>query len=211
MKKITLIIAVLCMIVQFGFAQSLTVTGVVTSKDDGQPVIGASIVVKGTSNGTITDFDGNYTITADKGQTLVVSYVGMKTQEVVIKSAMQNIILVTDAEVLEEVVVTAMGCDSIVNLTLEIGTGIGNIYSLPLTIAPNPIGGGQTTFVNREFTAEEQYGLRVEVVNSVGQIISMQYPSHYPIAISGIDVSGLYYIRIVTGTGDLYVGKLIVK
>ena len=65
--------------------------------------------------------------------------------------------------------------------------------------------------MNREFTAEEQYGLRVEVVNSVGQIISMQYPSHYPIAISGIDVSGLYYIRIVTGTGDLYVGKLIVK
>ena len=110
-----------------------------------------------------------------------------------------------------EVFVTSMGCDSIVNLTLEIGTGIGNIYSLPLTIAPNPIGGGQTTFVNREFTAEEQSGLRVEVVNSVGQIISMQYPSHYPIAISGIDVSGLYYIRIVTGTGDLYVGKLIVK
>ena len=97
------------MIVQFGFAQSLTVTGVVTSKDDGQPVIGASILVKGTTTGTITDFDGNYTITADKGQTLIVSYVGMKTQEVVVKDAMQNIILVTDAEVLDEVVVTAMG------------------------------------------------------------------------------------------------------
>ena len=66
MKKISLIIAVLCMMVQLGFAQSLTVTGVVTSKDDGQPVIGASILVKGTTNGTITDFDGNYTITADK-------------------------------------------------------------------------------------------------------------------------------------------------
>ena len=97
------------MIVQFGFAQSLTVTGVVTSKEDGQPVIGASILVKGTTNGTITDFDGNYTITADKGQILVVSYVGMKTQEIVIKNAMQNVLLVTDAEVLEEVVVTAMG------------------------------------------------------------------------------------------------------
>ena len=93
MKKISLIIAVLCMIVQFGFAQTLTVTGVVTSKDDGQPVIGASILVKGTSNGTITDFDGNYTITADKGQTLVVSYVGMKTQEIVIKNAMQNVMI----------------------------------------------------------------------------------------------------------------------
>ena len=97
------------MMVQLGFAQSLTVTGVVTSKDDGQPVIGASILVKGTTNGTITDFDGNYTITADKGQTLVISYVGMKTQEIVVKNAMQNVVLVTDAEVLEEVVVTAMG------------------------------------------------------------------------------------------------------
>ena len=97
------------MMVQLGFAQSLTVTGVVTSKEDGQPVIGASILVKGTTNGTITDFDGNYTITADKGQILVVSYVGMKTQEIVIKNAMQNVSLVTDAEVLEEVVVTAMG------------------------------------------------------------------------------------------------------
>ncbi len=109
MKKISLIIAVLCMIIQLGFAQQLTVTGVVTSKDDGQPVIGASILVKGTTNGTITDFDGNYTITADKGQTLVISYVGMKTQEIVIKNPTQNIVLVTDAEVLEEVVVTAMG------------------------------------------------------------------------------------------------------
>lgn len=109
MKKISLIIAVLCMMVQLGFAQTLTVTGVVTSKDDGQPVIGASILVKGTTTGTITDFDGNYSITADKGQTLVISYVGMKTQEIVVKNAMQNIVLVTDAEVLEEVVVTAMG------------------------------------------------------------------------------------------------------
>ena len=80
MKKISLIIAALCLTVQFGFAQQLTVTGVVTSKDDGQPVIGASILVKGTKNGTITDFDGVYTINVDKGKTLVVSYVGMKTQ-----------------------------------------------------------------------------------------------------------------------------------
>ncbi len=97
------------MMVQLGFAQSLTVTGVVTSKDDGQPVIGASILVKGTTNGTITDFDGNYSLTAEKGQTLIISYVGMKTQEIVIKNAIQNVVLATDAEVLDEVVVTAMG------------------------------------------------------------------------------------------------------
>ena len=130
MKKISLIIAVLCMMVQLGFAQSLTVTGVVTSKDDGQPVIGASILVKGTTNGTITDFDGNYTITADKGQTLVVSYVGMKTQEIVVKNAMQNVVLVTDAEVLEEVVVTAMG---VVQEKKRLNFAVQNVGSDDLT------------------------------------------------------------------------------
>ena len=130
MKKISLIITVLCMMVQLGFAQSLTVTGVVTSKDDGLPVIGASILVKGTSTGTITDFDGNYTITADKGQTLVVSYVGMKTQEIVVKNAMQNVVLVTDAEVLEEVVVTAMG---VVQEKKRLNFAVQNVGSDDLT------------------------------------------------------------------------------
>jgi hypothetical protein len=110
-----------------------------------------------------------------------------------------------------EAFVTSLGCDSIVNLTLEFITAIDNVYALPLTIAPNPIGGGQITYVNREFTVEEQRGLRIEIVNSVGQIISMEYPTQYPIAVKGIEVSGLYYIRVITGTGDLYVGKLIVK
>ena len=118
------------MMVQLGFAQSLTVTGVVTSKDDGLPVIGASILVKGTSTGTITDFDGNYTITADKGQTLVVSYVGMKTQEIVVKNAMQNVVLVTDAEVLEEVVVTAMG---VVQEKKRLNFAVQNVGSDDLT------------------------------------------------------------------------------
>lgn len=117
----------------------------------------------------------------------------------------------TSAGQYKETFITSLGCDSIVNLTLEVVTGVDNVYALPLTIVPNPIGSGQATYVNREFTAEEQRGLRIEVVNSLGQIIAMQYPTQYPIAVSGIDVSGLYYIRVITGTGDLYVGKLIVK
>jgi hypothetical protein len=117
----------------------------------------------------------------------------------------------TNAGVYKEMFVTSLGCDSIVTLTLVVETGVDNLHALPLTIAPNPIGGGQTTYVNREFTVEEQRGLRIEIVNSIGQIIAMEYPTHYPIAVKGMDVSGLYYIRVITGTGDLYVGKLIVK
>ena len=130
MKKISLIITVLCMMIQLGFAQTLTVTGVVTSKDDGQPVIGATIQVKGTTAGTITDFEGNYTITADKGQTIVVSYVGMKTQEVVVKNTMHNVVLATDAEVLEEVVVTAMG---VVQEKKRLNFAVQNVGSDDLT------------------------------------------------------------------------------
>src|SRR5690606_12624595 len=71
---------ILALIVQFTFAQENTVTGVVTDQD-GLPLPGASVLVKGTSNGTQTDFDGNYTINANTGEVIVFSYVGQKTEE----------------------------------------------------------------------------------------------------------------------------------
>ena len=104
-----------------------------------------------------------------------------------------------------------MGCDSVVNLTLQVGTDLNSIYSLPLVVAPNPINGGATTYVNRTWTIEEQNGLKVEVLNSIGQVIMVEEPTVYPISIDGISVSGLYYVRITDGTGTIHVGKLIVK
>lgn len=88
---------------------NVTVTGVVTSADDKEPVIGASVLEKGTTNGTITDFDGIYELTVQDGATLVISYVGMKTQEVKVTGAQHNVVLASDAIAVEEVVVTAMG------------------------------------------------------------------------------------------------------
>lgn len=86
-----------------------TITGNVS--DETGPLPGASVVVKGTSNGTTSDFDGNYTIQANDGETLVFSYVGYKPQERVISSGEStiNITLVEDAQALDEVVVTALG------------------------------------------------------------------------------------------------------
>lgn len=76
----------------------------------GEPVIGASILVKGTTNGTITDLDGNFTISGvQRGATLVVSFVGYTTQEVVWNGQPLNVTLEDDSQALEEVVVTAMG------------------------------------------------------------------------------------------------------
>ena len=88
-----------------------TITGVVTSSEDGMPVIGASVVVKGNASlGTITDIDGNYSIKAPDNSTLVFSYVGMETQEVKAgKQSVINVVMKPSSIMVDEVVVTAMG------------------------------------------------------------------------------------------------------
>ena len=94
--------------VAFGYAQQITVKG--TVKDgSGQPLMGASVLVKGTSQGTAADFDGNFELKVDKGVTLVVSSVGYKSREVVAKAGTMNIVLQEDMQQLEDVVVIGYG------------------------------------------------------------------------------------------------------
>ena len=85
-------------------------TGVDISEEDDQPVVGASVLVKGTTMGTVTDIDGKFTINdvPSSARTLKISYIGMKTQEIPIKTGTIRILMKPDAEVLEEVVVTGM-------------------------------------------------------------------------------------------------------
>ena len=88
--------------------QSETATGTVV--DAMGPVIGASVVVKGTTNGTITDFDGNFSISGvKKGAVLEISFIGYATKEVVWEGKALNVTLEEDTQQLEEVVVTALG------------------------------------------------------------------------------------------------------
>jgi len=92
-----------------GYAQR-TVTGVVTSAEDKMPVIGASVFVKGTSQGAMTDLDGKYSIKVSDNSTLVFRYVGLEeTQLKVGKQSVINVELKSSSVQLEEVVVTAMG------------------------------------------------------------------------------------------------------
>ena len=101
-----------CLMIGIGLvnAQISKVTGNVTSEEDGLPVVGASVLVKGTTVGTVTDIDGNFTLTnvPSSAGTLVISFIGMQSQEVKIKSNV-NVVLKSDAEVLDEVVVTGYG------------------------------------------------------------------------------------------------------
>lgn len=69
----------------FSFAQSKTVSGTVTD-DQGLPLPGVNITIQGTTTGTQTDFDGNYSISAAEGETLVFSYLGFQNQQVIITS-----------------------------------------------------------------------------------------------------------------------------
>jgi len=92
------------------FAQGRTVSGKVTSSDDGSTVPGVNILEKGTSNGTVTDADGNYRITVGDNATLVFSFVGYATQESVVGAqASVNISLQSDVTSLSEVVVVGYG------------------------------------------------------------------------------------------------------
>lgn len=91
-------------------AQDIKVSGYVTSKEDGYGLPGVTIQVKGTSNGTITEIDGDYVITAKANDTLVYSYVGYQTQNIPVDGRSKiDVVMSTDAVMLDNVVVTALG------------------------------------------------------------------------------------------------------
>ena len=107
------VIILLClpiMAVKAAASQTSTVSGVVTSATDELPLVGVSVLVKETANGTITDMDGNFKLNVVSGQTLVFSYIGYVTQEIVVTGQKSlNVILKEDTEILDEVVVVGYG------------------------------------------------------------------------------------------------------
>lgn len=127
MRKLTFLWACLFLIgVGLVNAQSKSLSGKVLSAEDGQPVIGASVMVKGTTTGTITGVDGGFTLSIPgSAKTLVISYVGMKTMEVEAKSGM-IVKLESDALAIDEVVVVAYGTQSTRKVASSISTVKGD-------------------------------------------------------------------------------------
>ncbi len=92
------------------YAQEISVSGKVSSKEDGQPLPGVSVVIQGTTTGTITNFDGIYTLRVPTDATLVFSYIGMKAQEVAVNGQTTiNVILESEEFGVDEVVVVGYG------------------------------------------------------------------------------------------------------
>ncbi|MFY0713887.1 SusC/RagA family TonB-linked outer membrane protein [Seonamhaeicola sp. NFXS20] len=100
---------ILAFVVHISFAQEKTISGTI-SDDSGLPLPGATVLVKGTTSGTSSDFDGKYSIKASAGDVLVFSFVGYTTSEVTVGSSSTiNVTMKEDATSLEEVVITALG------------------------------------------------------------------------------------------------------
>lgn len=127
MKRV--LFAITCILFALSsMAQNITVSGTVVDGVHGnEPMIGANVMIKGTTQGTITDLDGQFTLSVPKNATLVITSVGYKTQEVPIagKTSLQ-VVLTEDTEVLDEVVVVGYGTMRKVDLTGAVGSVTGD-------------------------------------------------------------------------------------
>ena len=151
-----------------------TVTGEVLDST-GEPLIGASVMVKGTTNGVATDIDGKFTLNVNKGATLVVSYVGYKTQEVTVNSDNLVITLADDTAMLEEVVVVGYGTQKRESLTGAV-TAIDSkafeskgALSSPLQALQGQVPG---VMITRSSSApgDESWGMKLRGAGSVNSI-----------------------------------------
>ncbi|WP_373518206.1 carboxypeptidase-like regulatory domain-containing protein [Pricia sp.] len=133
-KLSIVIILVLLLVAPVLYGQEKTVTGTVTDQDK-LPLPGVNVLVKGTTNGTQTDFDGNYSISAIEAQILVFSYLGQKTVEAEVQTSNTiNVQLEEDASQLDEVVVVGYGTQSKRRLT----DNIAKLTSEDIAEVPNP-------------------------------------------------------------------------
>jgi hypothetical protein len=107
-KKLTMFFACLFLSTGMALAQ-MAVKGTVVSEEDGEPVVGATILVVGTQTGTVTDVDGKFSLTMPSGKSILrISYVGMEPLEVSARPNMR-IVLTNDQKALDEVIVVAFG------------------------------------------------------------------------------------------------------
>ena len=121
MKKLLLLGLTFCLATAIALAQNRQVTGTVTSGEDGQPIPGATVLLKGTTTGTATDLDGKYSLSIpSQGAVLVFSFIGTATQEITVGSrSVVDVVLNQDAQNLEEVVIT--GAAGIESRRIEMG------------------------------------------------------------------------------------------
>ncbi|MDP4201685.1 MAG: TonB-dependent receptor [Bacteroidota bacterium] len=133
------LLTLLCIFSFALFAQTKTVSGIVKSSDDGQPLIGVTVLIKGSTTGTVTDIDGKYTISLKgKDDVLVFSMIGMKKEELKPgNNSVLNVVLNSDSKIMNEVVVTGYSTQKKADLTGAVT--VVNVSELKKTAANNPM------------------------------------------------------------------------
>ena len=113
----------------------------------------------------------------------------------------------------DTIIVETENCEDVIIHTLIVkeGVAVDNVNSYDLVMVPNPVAVNGTLYINAEFTPEERDGLVVEVFNAIGQRVYVEYPSIYPIEVTGLAERGMYIVRIIAGNGKSYQGKIIVE
>lgn len=159
-------------------AQTVSLRGNVTDSS-GEPIIGVSVLEKGTTNGVITDLDGNFELNVSGDLPLVISYVGMKTQEITVKGKTSiQVILEDDAQALDEVVVVGYGVSRKKDLTGSVSTVGGNeLAKIPVTSAAAALTGkvAGVTVSSAEGSPDVEVKIRVRGGGSITQDNSPLY------------------------------------
>ncbi len=165
MKKILLLFAFVACFVGSALAQERTVSGKVTDSETGEALPGVNILVKGTTQGTVTDTDGNFKVAVSNNATLVFSFIGFKVQEVAVGTQSTiNVSLKDDADVLSEVVVVGYGTQTRTDLTGNIASMAGkDIQNLPVPSLESAIQGRAAGVFVESGSGKVGQGIRVRV------------------------------------------------
>lgn len=148
MKRYLLLLMCLC---TYAFMMAQTVSGVVTGSDDGEPLIGVTVKVKGTQTAAVTDLDGRYTIAANNGTHLLFSYVGYAEREMVVRGATLDVQLQPDANGLDEVVVVGYGQAKRITLTGAVSAINGKeLQKVPVSSVQNTLAGKLPGFFSQQ-------------------------------------------------------------
>ena len=177
-----------------GLSKTGTYSLPLTSKDDCDSTIVLNLTVL-TGDTTYVDF----TITTDN---LPYEYESISYDESTAPGVYVDTITVVKDEAVYVIVHT---------LTITQGTAVDDTRNFDLIMVPNPLKVNSTLFINADFTDVEREGLLVEVFNAVGQRIYVETPTIYPIAVEGLNTTGVYVVRVITGNGKSYLDKVIVE
>ena len=198
MKKMQKFILFLAFLIPIGMLAQTKVTGVVTEQSTGTPLLGVNVVIKGTTTGTTTDFDGKYQINVNNGQTIVFTYVGYKTQELAYTGqATVNVALEEDASKLNEVVVVGYGSAVKKDVTGAVESVTSDDFNGGAIVSPEQLISGKTAGV--QVTPPSGAPGSGSAIKIRGGVSSLSASSSPLIVVDGVPLdqgnSGLNYIN----------------